>query len=149
MIDKPSDKMVIPKLEVEELTCRVQFLNDMDPFSCWSDAPSPGKFLQHSFNMTLPLSYQLPAVHRVLRAPHRVIKIDYYYSDSFEYGVSIYWEQCLFFGCKVLVRLRKAPISSNYINSGGCEKCLEFVFPSVMLKHLKSSFVFTITASEI
>lgn len=52
-------------------TCQVQYLNDVDPFSyptLYPDVNPP----DHTFSATLPLINQLAAVHRLLRAPHRV-----------------------------------------------------------------------------
>jgi len=52
-------------------TCQVQYLNDVDPFSyptLYPDDDPPN----HTFSVTLPLINQLAAVHRLLRAPHRV-----------------------------------------------------------------------------
>ncbi|KAI4876725.1 hypothetical protein NFI96_004065 [Prochilodus magdalenae] len=50
--------------------CRVQFLDDTDPFSSTS-FPEPARPPRFSFREDLPLSSQLPALHRLLRAPHR------------------------------------------------------------------------------
>lgn len=52
-------------------TCQVQYLNDVDPFTyatLYPDVNPP----DHIFSATLPLINQLAAVHRLLRAPHRV-----------------------------------------------------------------------------
>ncbi|XP_011352171.1 FH1/FH2 domain-containing protein 3 isoform X2 [Ooceraea biroi] len=52
-------------------TCQVQYLNDVDPFSyptLYPDDDPPN----HTFSVTLPLINQLAAVHRLLRAPHRL-----------------------------------------------------------------------------
>ncbi|CAK9825302.1 FH1/FH2 domain-containing protein 3 [Anthophora retusa] len=54
------------------LTCRVQYLNDVDPFAYASSYPEPPRPPVHTFSATLPLINQLAAVHRLLRAPHRV-----------------------------------------------------------------------------
>uniref|UniRef100_A0AAR2IN97 Formin homology 2 domain containing 3a n=1 Tax=Pygocentrus nattereri TaxID=42514 RepID=A0AAR2IN97_PYGNA len=51
--------------------CRVQFLDDTDPFSSTS-FPEPARPPRFSFREDLPLSSQLPALHRLLRAPHRL-----------------------------------------------------------------------------
>ncbi|KAG7203489.1 hypothetical protein KM043_013549 [Ampulex compressa] len=55
------------------LTCRVQYLNDVDPFAYASSYPEPPRPPVHTFSATLPLINQLAAVHRLLRAPHRVL----------------------------------------------------------------------------
>ncbi|XP_015185347.1 PREDICTED: FH1/FH2 domain-containing protein 3 isoform X1 [Polistes dominula] len=54
------------------LTCRVQYLNDVDPFAYASSYPEPPRPPVHTFSVTLPLINQLAAVHRLLRAPHRL-----------------------------------------------------------------------------
>lgn len=59
------------------LTCRVQYLNDVDPFSYASSYPEPPRPPVHTFSATLPLINQLAAVHRLLRAPHRVSSLYY------------------------------------------------------------------------
>lgn len=51
--------------------CRVQYLNDLDPFLEYN-VREPPRALFHTFNTTIPLSYQIAAVHRLLQAPHRV-----------------------------------------------------------------------------
>ncbi|KAH0822677.1 hypothetical protein GEV33_000114 [Tenebrio molitor] len=53
------------------LTCRVQYLNDIDPFSYTTNFPDPARPPQHTFSVTLPLINQLAAVHRLLKSPHR------------------------------------------------------------------------------
>lgn len=55
----------------ESFVCRVQYLNDLDPFMECS-VREPPRPLYHTFNSTIPLSYQIAAVHRLLQAPHRV-----------------------------------------------------------------------------
>lgn len=54
------------------LTCRVQYLNDIDPFSYTTNYPDPPRPPLHTFCVTLPLINQLAAIHRLLKAPHRV-----------------------------------------------------------------------------
>jgi hypothetical protein len=54
------------------LTCRVQYLNDIDPFSYTTNFPDPARPPQHTFSVTLPLINQLAAVHRLLKSPHRL-----------------------------------------------------------------------------
>lgn len=55
------------------LTCRVQYVDDTDPFEYSANVPEPQRAPPlHSFSLTLPLINQMAAVHRVLRAPHRV-----------------------------------------------------------------------------
>ena len=57
------------------LTCRVQYLNDTDPFAYTNNFPEPPRPPVHTFSATLPLINQLAAVHRLLRAPHRVSEV--------------------------------------------------------------------------
>ncbi|CAH0401866.1 unnamed protein product [Chilo suppressalis] len=54
----------------DSFVCRVQYLNDLDPFSEYN-VREPSRPLYHTFNTTIPLSYQIAAVHRLLQAPHR------------------------------------------------------------------------------
>ncbi|XP_063244815.1 FH1/FH2 domain-containing protein 3 isoform X2 [Bacillus rossius redtenbacheri] len=54
------------------LTCRVQYLNDTDPFAYTTNFPEPARPPVHTFSLSLPLINQLAAVHRLLRAPHRL-----------------------------------------------------------------------------
>lgn len=54
------------------LTCRVQYLNDIDPFSYTTNFPDPARPPLHTFNLTLPLINQLAAIHRLLNSPHRL-----------------------------------------------------------------------------
>ncbi|KAI5640353.1 formin-like domain-containing protein [Phthorimaea operculella] len=55
----------------DSFVCRVQYLNDLDPFLEYN-VREPPRPLYHSFNTTIPLSYQIAAVHRLLQAPHRL-----------------------------------------------------------------------------
>ncbi|XP_018566467.1 FH1/FH2 domain-containing protein 3 isoform X3 [Anoplophora glabripennis] len=54
------------------LTCRVQYLNDIDPFSYTTNFPDPARPPLHTFSVTLPLINQLAAIHRLLKSPHRL-----------------------------------------------------------------------------
>ncbi|KAM3968464.1 FH1/FH2 domain-containing protein 3 [Aphomia sociella] len=55
----------------DSFVCRVQYLNDLDPFMEYN-VRQPTRPLYHTFNTTIPLSYQIAAVHRLLQAPHRL-----------------------------------------------------------------------------
>ncbi|XP_072930775.1 FH1/FH2 domain-containing protein 3 [Epargyreus clarus] len=55
----------------DSFVCRVQYLNDLDPFIEYN-VREPPRPLYHTFNTTIPLSYQIAAVHRLLQAPHRL-----------------------------------------------------------------------------
>ncbi|CAH4038543.1 unnamed protein product [Pieris brassicae] len=56
---------------VNAFVCRVQYLNDLDPFNEYN-VRLPTRPLYHTFNSLIPLSYQIAAVHRLLQAPHRL-----------------------------------------------------------------------------
>ncbi|XP_063294025.1 FH1/FH2 domain-containing protein 1 isoform X2 [Pelobates fuscus] len=50
------------------LPCRVQYLDDMDPFIC-TNFPEPRRPPVYSFPESSPLSEQIPAVYKLLEAP--------------------------------------------------------------------------------
>uniref|UniRef100_A0A8D0HAV1 FHOD1 N-terminal GTPase-binding domain-containing protein n=1 Tax=Sphenodon punctatus TaxID=8508 RepID=A0A8D0HAV1_SPHPU len=54
------------------LLCRVQFLDDTDPFNS-TNFPEPTRPPLYTFREDIPLATQLPGVHRLLRAPHKVL----------------------------------------------------------------------------
>lgn len=66
-----------PSAGMATLLCRVQYLNDGDPFACTStcylEPPSPVTYV---FSIHLPVADQLAAVIRTLRAPHKVHSCD-------------------------------------------------------------------------
>lgn len=51
--------------------CKVQYLDDTDPFNSTS-FPEPSRPPAYSFRDGVPVCTQLPAVHRLLSAPHNV-----------------------------------------------------------------------------
>ncbi|XP_035173848.1 FH1/FH2 domain-containing protein 3 isoform X4 [Oxyura jamaicensis] len=53
------------------LLCRVQFLDDTDPFNS-TNFPEPSRPPLYTFRQDIPLGTQLPGVHRLLRAPHKL-----------------------------------------------------------------------------
>ena len=57
------------------LTCKVQYMNDIDPFSACTKFPEPTRPPLFTFNVNQPLIKQIAAVHRLLNAPHRVCVI--------------------------------------------------------------------------
>lgn len=60
-------------MRLEWFTCRVQFVNDTDPLAYSNTSfPEPTRPPFHCFNANIPLVNQLPAVHRLLGAPHQV-----------------------------------------------------------------------------
>jgi hypothetical protein len=74
-------------------TCQVQYLNDVDPFSyptLYPDVNPP----DHTFSATLPLINQLAAVHRLLRAPHRVSH--YFRPTFFSVHLTSSWDSSAF-----------------------------------------------------
>jgi hypothetical protein len=54
------------------LTCKVQYLNDIDPFGACTQFPEPSRPPLYTFNVNIPLINQIAAIHRLLKAPHRV-----------------------------------------------------------------------------
>lgn len=50
------------------MPCRVQYLEDADPFGCGS-FPEPRRAPVYAVEEALPLGAQLPALHRLLGAP--------------------------------------------------------------------------------
>lgn len=59
----------------DTFTCRVQYLNDLDAFSLTTLFPEPSRPPLFPFNVNIPLINQLPSVHRLLNAPHRVSEL--------------------------------------------------------------------------
>lgn len=53
------------------LTCRVQFLDDTDPFNS-TNFPEPTRPPLYTFREDIPLINQVAGVHRLLKAPHKV-----------------------------------------------------------------------------
>nr|XP_032813322.1 LOW QUALITY PROTEIN: FH1/FH2 domain-containing protein 3-like [Petromyzon marinus] len=53
------------------LTCRVQFLDDTDPFSS-TNFPEPTRPPTYTFLEDTPLIEQIAGVHRLLKAPHKL-----------------------------------------------------------------------------
>ncbi|KAH1178572.1 hypothetical protein KIL84_012274, partial [Mauremys mutica] len=53
------------------LVCRVQFLDDTDPFNS-TNFPEPTRPPLYTFREDIALVTQLAGVHRLLRAPHKL-----------------------------------------------------------------------------
>ncbi|XP_030060413.1 FH1/FH2 domain-containing protein 3 isoform X2 [Microcaecilia unicolor] len=53
------------------LVCRVQFLDDTDPFNS-TNFPEPTRPPLYTFREDIPLINQIAGVHRLLRAPHKL-----------------------------------------------------------------------------
>uniref|UniRef100_A0A4W4GHQ3 FHOD1 N-terminal GTPase-binding domain-containing protein n=1 Tax=Electrophorus electricus TaxID=8005 RepID=A0A4W4GHQ3_ELEEL len=51
--------------------CRVQFLDDTDPFNS-TNFPEPTRPPHYTFREDIPLINQVAGVHRLLHAPHKV-----------------------------------------------------------------------------
>uniref|UniRef100_A0AAQ4NVS8 FHOD1 N-terminal GTPase-binding domain-containing protein n=1 Tax=Gasterosteus aculeatus aculeatus TaxID=481459 RepID=A0AAQ4NVS8_GASAC len=51
--------------------CRVQFLDDTDPFNS-TNFPEPTRPPLYTFREDIPLINQLAGVHRLLKTPHKV-----------------------------------------------------------------------------
>uniref|UniRef100_A0A3Q2E4E0 FHOD1 N-terminal GTPase-binding domain-containing protein n=1 Tax=Cyprinodon variegatus TaxID=28743 RepID=A0A3Q2E4E0_CYPVA len=56
-------------------TCRVQFLDDTDPFNS-TNFPEPTRPPLYTFREDIPLINQIAGVHRLLKAPHKVFAQD-------------------------------------------------------------------------
>lgn len=54
------------------ITCRVQYLEDTDPFVC-TNFPEPRRPPPHNFYENIPLSEQIAGVHKLLEAPLKVV----------------------------------------------------------------------------
>lgn len=52
--------------------CRVQYLDDIDPFSSTTNSPEPLRPPKYTFINNITLSDQIPGVHRILNPPHQV-----------------------------------------------------------------------------
>lgn len=60
-------------LSGDMLTVKVQFVNDTDPFSSSISYLEPPRGPTYSFNVNIPIGEQIPAIHRLLRAPQKVL----------------------------------------------------------------------------
>uniref|UniRef100_A0A8C2FGY0 FHOD1 N-terminal GTPase-binding domain-containing protein n=1 Tax=Cyprinus carpio TaxID=7962 RepID=A0A8C2FGY0_CYPCA len=56
---------------MSSFVCRVQFLDDTDPFNS-TNFPEPTRAPLYTFREDIPLINQLAGVHRLLKAPHKV-----------------------------------------------------------------------------
>ncbi len=57
------------------LQCRIQYLDDIDPFSS-VNLPEPARPPSFTFLTSTILSNQLNSVHKVLNAPHQVNRLN-------------------------------------------------------------------------
>ncbi|XP_048488325.1 FH1/FH2 domain-containing protein 3 isoform X3 [Plutella xylostella] len=69
----------------DAFVCRVQYLNDLDPLMEYN-VREPPRPLYHTFNTTIPLSYQVAAVQRLLHAPHRLDDVALQVFKDGDYG---------------------------------------------------------------
>ena len=58
-------------------TCRVQYLDDRDPFNS-INFPEPTRPPSYTFLQSVPLLNQISSVHRLLNAPHQVSLFECY-----------------------------------------------------------------------
>ncbi|XP_051520027.1 FH1/FH2 domain-containing protein 3 isoform X3 [Myxocyprinus asiaticus] len=56
---------------MSSFVCRVQFLDDTDPFNS-TNFPEPTRPPQYTFREDIPLINQIAGVHRLLKAPHKL-----------------------------------------------------------------------------
>lgn len=70
------------------IICRVQFLEDSDPFIC-TNFPEPRRPPTVSLEENLPLSEQIAGIHKLLEAPlkvgHRVLSVSLSWSEDSEH----------------------------------------------------------------
>lgn len=72
----------------ESISCRVQYVDDSDPFATTSSSHlEPSRPIMHTFLLHQSIGDQIPEVIRVLRAPHKVcdylIQFDKFYLHLF------------------------------------------------------------------
>lgn len=59
------------EINMATFACRVQYLDDTDPFSS-TNFPEPTRPPTFTFHINVPLVNQIGGVHRLLGAPHKV-----------------------------------------------------------------------------
>ena len=62
--------------------CRVQFLDDTDPFNS-TNFPEPTRPPLFTFREDIPLINQIAGIHRLLKAPHKVCTTYFFLGDVF------------------------------------------------------------------
>lgn len=77
------------------LQCRIQFLDDTDPFNT-TNFPEPSKPPTYTFLTSIPLLNQIAGVKRLLKAPHKV-----YPSNSKSAIVELTNHCCLHYSLKI------------------------------------------------
>lgn len=66
-----SSKLTLHGYIMATFICRVQFLDDTDPFNS-TNFPEPTRPPLYTFREDIPLINQIAGVHRLLKAPHKV-----------------------------------------------------------------------------
>uniref|UniRef100_A0A3Q3JDL4 FHOD1 N-terminal GTPase-binding domain-containing protein n=1 Tax=Monopterus albus TaxID=43700 RepID=A0A3Q3JDL4_MONAL len=72
--------------------CRVQFLDDTDPFNS-TNFPEPTRPPLYTFRRDIPLINQIVGVHRLLKAPHKVCSILYILLITFHVSLNLPYEK--------------------------------------------------------
>lgn len=67
----PSRRSHLHGCTMATFVCRVQFLDDTDPFNS-TNFPEPTRPPVYTFREDIPLINQIAGVHRLLKAPHKV-----------------------------------------------------------------------------
>lgn len=68
---KEKDRLALGTNAKMALTCKVQYLDDTDPFAS-TNFPEPTRPPTYTFHLTIPLCQQIDGLHRLLSAPHAV-----------------------------------------------------------------------------
>ena len=63
------------------LLTRIQYLDDIDPFNS-TNFPEPTRPPTYEFLLDVPLCNQINGVKRLLKAPHKVHVLEFFYFDS-------------------------------------------------------------------
>lgn len=61
--------------EMATFQCRVQYLDDTDPFASSTNFPEPSRPPTYTFLTNVPLINQIGGVKKLLKAPHKVSEI--------------------------------------------------------------------------
>lgn len=69
---RPRPAAAVDGCAMATLVCRVQLLDDTDPFNS-TNFPEPTRPPLYTFREDIPLATQLAGVHRLLRAPQKVL----------------------------------------------------------------------------
>lgn len=69
------------------LVCRIQFLDDTDPFNS-TNFPEPTRPPHYTFREDIPLINQIAGVHRLLKAPQKV-RLWFLFCETTFFGVCV------------------------------------------------------------